>query len=494
MKGSFILSFIFLIVISINATEVNFDFGSMIPSNSVSCTVATCPLPPDQQLETSIIGDVVSLDSDPAVYNQLTAVYQVPRDNPKYIPKLIVVPQTEDDVITAINFARENLYEVSIKNGGHSQDGLSLTERGLQINLQNLNSVVIDASAKIGLVGGGCTSTDINDAGRPFNLAHVGSDVGSIGFSGSTGNGGYGALSRSAGLGVDSVLSVKIVTWEGKVLNVSKQTNEDLFWAVRGSLSNFGVAVLWQIQLHDVTYWYGGNVVYPPESISAVLKWANQFVDNFYFHFRGYYSPAEKVFITQWAHWDPRFKTTEKDAFFESLQTVAPFYVWTVGMTDYYQAQSAQDGSFASVPKDVLRAYGVGGGASNPTEAFFDKFQEVSLGLELVDGMCRFELWGGNITHVAPWATAVRVRESQYLWTFEPNWFNPADDETWVKKAHDAYATLMKFSEATEDCYINYVSPDFAEVCYGDNYAKLKDLKSKYDPSNFFHRNYNIEP
>lgn len=125
--------------------------------------------------------------------------------------------------------------------------------------------------------------------------------------------------------------------------------------------------------------------------------------------------------------------------------------------------------------------------------SFFDKFQELCLGLEMNYGECRFEMWGGNISRVYREDTAFWSRNSEYLWTFQPTWLDSAEDSVWPDKAMNAYETLRQFPEATSDCYPNYVSPDFAERCYGENIAKLRELKQQYDPTNFFHRNYNIQ-
>ncbi len=65
-------------------------------------------------------------------------------------------------------------------------------------------------------------------------------------------HGGMSWLMRKFGLALDNLRSVEIVTADGTVRTASDRENSDLFWAMRGAGSNFGVVTSFEFVLHPI--------------------------------------------------------------------------------------------------------------------------------------------------------------------------------------------------------------------------------------------------
>ncbi len=106
-----------------------------------------------------------------------------------------------------------------------------------------------------------------------------------------------------------------------------------------------------------------------------------------------------------------------------------------------------------------------------------------------------FEPLGGAIGQVAPTATAFPEREARFGFHILAGWIEEADDEpvmSWARDFHQAMA-----AHARDGVYVNLLADDEEErvrAAYGDNYERLKELKSRWDPDNLFRVNHNIVP
>src|SRR4051812_25514714 len=145
------------------------------------------------------------------------------------------------DVVTAVNFAREYALLVSVRGGGHNVAGTATNDGGLVIDLSPMRGVRADPAARTVRAQGGATWGDVDRETQLFGLATPGGNVSSTGVAGLTLHGGWGWMRRKYGYCVDNLLSVDIVTADGRVRTASETEHPDLFWAVRGAGSNFGV-------------------------------------------------------------------------------------------------------------------------------------------------------------------------------------------------------------------------------------------------------------
>ncbi len=102
-------------------------------------------------------------------------------------------------------------------------------------------------------------------------------DTGSVGIGGITLAGGIGFLVRKNGLTIDDLLAAEVVTADGQVVEVSEDSEPDLFWAIRGGESNFGIATRFRFRLHEIAEIVGGMMILPgtPETINGFLEAAD---------------------------------------------------------------------------------------------------------------------------------------------------------------------------------------------------------------------------
>src|ERR1700756_5345924 len=187
-------------------------------------------------------------------------------------PALIVQCSGAADVVDAVNFARDQGLLVSIKGGGHNVAGNAVNDGGLVIDLSQMRGVHVDPATQTVRVQGGATWGDLDRETQLFGLAGPGGVVSTTGVAGLTLHGGVGHLRRKHGLSIDSILSVDIVTADGQLRRASATENEDLFWAVRGAGSNFGVVTSFEFRAHPVgPIVFVGATFYPFEAASSIL-------------------------------------------------------------------------------------------------------------------------------------------------------------------------------------------------------------------------------
>jgi FAD/FMN-containing dehydrogenase len=167
-------------------------------------------------------------------------------------PAVVVRCSSARDVSAAVTFARVHGLELAVRGGGHSTGGLSGVDDGLVIDLSAMNQVETDVAGRRCRVGGGATLGQRDGATQEHGLATTAGIVGHTGVGGLTLTGGMGWLTRKHGLALDNVVSVEIVTADGKIRRASADEEPDLYWAVRGGGGNFGVVTEFEFRLHPV--------------------------------------------------------------------------------------------------------------------------------------------------------------------------------------------------------------------------------------------------
>jgi FAD/FMN-containing dehydrogenase len=188
-------------------------------------------------------------------------------------PRLIARCVDVGDVITAVNFARQNQMLLAVRGAGHNGGGLGVCDDGLVIDLSRMKYTRVDPKARTVRAGGGCTWGDVDHATHAFGMATPSGIISTTGVGGLTLGGGIGHLTRKCGLSIDNLLSVDMVLADGRFVTASAEENEDLFWAVRGGGGNFGVVTSFLFKLHPIKTIIGGPTLWTLEDATKVMKW-----------------------------------------------------------------------------------------------------------------------------------------------------------------------------------------------------------------------------
>src|SRR6478672_2729821 len=193
-------------------------------------------------------------------------------------PLAVMKAEQVGDVIAAVDFARENGLDLSVRGGGHSGPGFGTNDGGLVIDMSEMRTVRVDPRNQTARADAGATWGDFNYATHSFGLATTGGIISTTGIAGLTLGGGIGYLSRGAGLSIDNLVSADVVTASGELRTASERENEDLFWGLRGGGGNFGVVTSLEYGLHEVDQVYAGPLFYNLEDAPTVLRMFDEFI------------------------------------------------------------------------------------------------------------------------------------------------------------------------------------------------------------------------
>jgi FAD/FMN-containing dehydrogenase len=420
-------------------------------------------------------------------------------------PAIIAHCHGTADVVAAVNFAREQGLDLSVRGGAHNVAGLATNDGGIVIDLSEMRAVFVDPARQTAYAQGGATWGDVDRETQMFGLAAPGGVVSTTGIGGLTLQGGLGWLRRKYGASVDNVKSVEIVTADGQVRIASADENPDLFWAVRGAGNNFGVVTRFEFDLHPV-----GPIVYGAAPFFAISD-APQVLEAFRAFVKSTPDEITSMVLYYWVPPGPPFPedlwgqpaivlptiySGDPEQGEQLLQPVREFAepIFDLsGQFPYTVLQSMLDGGF---PEGWLY-YWKSTYLNDLSAELLETFME--LGNNRPTPMTSVALWqlGGAFGRVPEDAMAFANRSAPFLGTIEATWQDPADSERCIAWARDAWATLRRFGSG--GLYPNFAGfgeekNELARAAFGGNYDRLVELKTIYDPNNLFHINLNVPP
>ena len=452
--------------------------------------------PTIEKFADTLRGHVIQQD-DPH-YDEARTIYNAMIDKR---PRLIVQCTSVADVIEAVKFGRDHDLDTAIRGGGHSGPGLALVDDGLVIDLSAMKGINVDPDTNTARVEPGCRWRDVDHATQAFGLATVSGIISTTGVSGLTLGGGHGYLSRKYGLTIDNLLSADVVLADGRLVHTSKEENPDLFWAIRGGGGNFGVVISFEYHLHPVDKVIAGPLFWPIEKIEPTLRWYRDWLPKAQEDVYAFYLVAEvpagdpfpeaihgeKVCGLMWCCTG---QEDQAEAAIQPAREVADPLFEHIGLMPYLALQ----GLFDNVYQPGHQWYWKGDFIRELTdEAIAEhlRFARVPTSLSTM--------------HLYPINGAVhRVDKEEAAWNYrDVNWSmviagvdpNPANTEKISKWARDYWQALHPHSAGAS--YVNFMmqeGQDRIQATYGDNYERLRRIKGKYDPDNFFHVNQNVEP
>jgi FAD binding domain/Berberine and berberine like len=418
-------------------------------------------------------------------------------------PRLIAMCMDVADVITSMQFARQQGLRVAVRGGGHNAGGLGICDDGLVIDLSLIKYVHVDPAARTVRVGGGTTWGDVDHATHVFGLAVPSGIISTTGVGGLTLGGGMGHLTRQYGLTIDNLLAADVVLADGTFVVASADENSDLFWAIRGGGGNFGVVTSFLFQAHPVKMVCAGPMLWELDQAADVMKWYREFITNAPAEINGFFAfltvppgppfpealHLKKMCAIVWCYTGSLEQANEILGPLRSFRP--PAFEFFVPMP-FPMLQSMFDGiyppglqwywkaDFVNELSDQAIALHVQHGSELPT------FHS-GMHLYPINGAAHKS--GSNDT---PWSYRDTVW-SEVIVGVDPDPANCDRITTWAK---DYWEALHPYSAG--GAYVNFMmegeGEDRIRATYRGNYDRLVQLKGKYDPDNFFRVNQNIRP
>jgi FAD/FMN-containing dehydrogenase len=420
-------------------------------------------------------------------------------------PAAIVRCAGTADVVAAVNIARDQQLLLSVKAGGHNVAGTAVNDGGLVIDLSAMRGVHVDRATAVVRVAGGATWADVDRETQLYGLAVPGGVVSTTGVAGLTLHGGIGHLRRKHGLSIDNLLSVDVVTADGRLLTASTDANEDLFWAIRGAGSNFGVVTSFEFQAHPIGPEVAvAAVFYPHEHAATVLAgWRDAMAaapDELNSLAVCWSVPAHEPFPPE-LHGAPGVLVAgvyagpvpDGEPIVAPLRELAEPLIDLSGPWPWLGLQSGFDALFPSGERRYWKSRALaelGEEAIDDVVAFAERRPTAATGITI---------WhhGGAMNRVGATETAYAGRDEGFLVTAEANWTDSGQDDAAIAWARELWTALDRHSNG--GLYVNFPGlgedPEaLARAGYGVNYDRLARVKAKYDPANLFRANVNIPP
>ena len=408
------------------------------------------------------------------------------------------------DVRACVEFARDRSIELAIRGGAHNAAGLGVWDDALVIDLSAMRSVTLSPIDGTVRVDPGCTWADVDHATVAFGLAVPAGFVGSTGVSGLTLGGGVsGYLGRRYGLTVDNLVSADVVLADGSFVTASESSHPELFWALRGGGGNFGVVTSFTFRSHPVGQngiVYAGPVLYDIDDTAEVMRWYREFEPAQPEDLSGWIGlitipPAppfpeslwgRKSCAIVWCYSGPHDRADET---LEPVRSFGSPLVVGIQAMPYSMLTTAFDALYPAGLEWYWRA------------DFFNQITDEAIeihrafGARLPTGHSTMHLYpiDGAAARVPSSATAFAYRDGGWAGVIVGVDPDPANREAITSWTKDYFEALHPTSAGGG--YVNFLmeeGQDRVKASYRDNYARLAQVKRRYDPHNLFHVNQNI--
>jgi FAD/FMN-containing dehydrogenase len=412
-------------------------------------------------------------------------------------PALIAQCQGVADIIEAVGLAQRFGLEAAVRGGGHNVAGRATVDGGLMIDLSAMKGIYVDATARTVRAQGGVTWGELNRETQLYGLATTGGVVSTTGISGLTLGGGLGWLMGKHGLALDNLESAELVTADGRALRVSKEEHPELFWAIRGGGGNFGVAASLEYRLHNVgPVITGGLVCHEFSAARDFLKLFRELTasapDDMMLVAALLHAPdgsGGKLAAIVGCHSGP---LPEGETAMHRLKSFRRPVLDTIGPLGYCELNSMLDDGYPKGALNYWKSHFLRDLSDDAIDSMIDAFDKCASPMSKII----IEHLHGAATRVGVSDTAFPIRAKGYNSLFLAQWADRADNEKCIEWARESYAAMQPFLGSNR--YANYLDEDepgdASAAAYGPNYRRLRELKAKYDPENFFHVNQNIRP
>jgi len=421
-------------------------------------------------------------------------------------PGLIAQCTGVHDVIQAVNFARDNNLKVAVRGAGHNVAGNASIDDGLMIDLSNMRTVMVDPKKKTAVVQGGANWGDVDRETQAFGLACAGGVVSDTGVGGLTLGGGLSWFRRKVGMSIDNLIGADMVLADGSYLHASNFENQDLFWALKGGGGNFGIVTSFHFKLYELgpevmmvacmypraeaekimKFWIDFTRDIPDEITSDCIHWAIPDHPAFPEELHG-----TPVTVLASMYFGP---PKEGEKILQPLREVATPILDLSGIIPYTMVNKMFD---PFLVKGTLNSYWKSLYVKDIDNKLMELIISRANNAPASQSLISIRNLQGAISKVPEDATAFGDRSGRFLISIDTMWADDSLNDHCIQWTKEFFDELQNYSNG--QVYFNFNSDmsgsdDLAGDSYGENYQRLIDIKTKYDPDNFFRINANIKP
>ena len=447
-----------------------------------------------QVLSSKVRGQLIRPENDG--YDEARTVFYGGFDR---YPAAIVQAEDATDVSRVVALARESNLELAVKSGGHSLAAHGVSEGGIVLDLSKMKNLEIDVEGRTAWAETGLTAGEYTAAAAAHGLATGFGDTRSVGIGGITLGGGVGYLVRKHGLTIDDLLAADLVTADGELLRVDAERHPDLFWAIRGGGGNFGVATRFKFRLHEVSTIVGGMLILPatPEVIASFVAEAEAAPEELSTIANVMTAPpmpflpaevhGELVIMAMLAYAGEEVEAGQRAI--APFRTLAEPIVDMVKSMPYPEIYPPEEDDFH--PTAVARTMFIDTIDRDVSQTIIEHLRASDAPMRVA----QIRVLGGAMARVPAEATAFAHRSSRIMVNvaaFYEGTEERAAREAWVS---DFAAAL---EQGDGGVYVNFLGDEGegrVRAAYpGSTWDRLIEIKSRYDPTNFFRLNQNISP
>jgi FAD/FMN-containing dehydrogenase len=419
-------------------------------------------------------------------------------------PALIARCTGVADVVTAVDFARENKLLVAVRGGGHNVAGNALCDDGIVIDLSGLKGLHVDPAARGARAQPGVTWGDFDRETQLFGLATTGGEVSTTGIAGLTLGGGYGWLGRKYAMSCDNLLSADLVTAAGETITATATENPDLFWGLRGGGGNFGVVTSFEYQLHPVgPQVLAGPIFYPFQRAAEVLRSFGDYLlqapDELAALAGIFAAPPEPVLPSE-VHGQlvvavkvcctGDLSAAEEIA--RPLRSLGQPLADLVAPMPYTAFQAAGDEGVPPGLQNYWKSSYLNDLTDEAIHTVVAHAAEITSPLSVI----AIERLGGAVSRIGEYETAFGHRNAAFDLRILSLWTHPHESDEHIGWARELWTAMQPFS--TGAVYVNNLGKegeDRVKAAYAPaTYERLVALKDRYDGGNLFRLNQNIRP
>ena len=418
-------------------------------------------------------------------------------------PALIARCAGAADVIAAVRFARAHGLLVAVRGGGHSFPGHSVCDGGMVIDLSLMKGVRVNPVDRTVRAQAGVLLGELERETQAFGLVVPAGFISHTGLAGLTLGGGIGFTMRKFGLTIDNLLSVDLITVEGELVRASERENADLFWGLRGGGGNFGIVTEFEFRLNPLG----------PQVVAGPVFWSIDDAPSVLQFYRDWIADCPDDLMTLVVERKaPAIDGMPPDLVGERVLAIVCCYAGSVEDGEkvlrslkgfrspaldlceprpFVEHQRMYDPSFEPGWHYYVRSCDV----AELNDDIIDVM--VEYGRRIESPLTSLGLWqmGGAVTRAGEDETAFAGRGAGHTFNINGNSETAEGFDEEREWAREVWTALEPHHTSA---YVNFLMDEGEErirQAYGpQKYDRLKALKRKYDPANFFRLNQNIAP